>query len=195
MDGFSGIAFKMEESIKSKLIELGATSKNNAVKVLDFGLARFSRLERKTVVLEEDTFPESTDRDREEISQTQKKNVLDSVDLTQTVPRALPDGKSIISAHGIPRESFQTKHGTVMGTPLYMSPEQARGETVSAASDMYSFGLLLQQLFTGLEPYDETDEPSTILEKAMKAETRPVSGISSDLAALINRLKSPIPKC
>lgn len=38
MDGFSGIAFKMEESIKSKLIELGATSKNNAVKVQDANL-------------------------------------------------------------------------------------------------------------------------------------------------------------
>jgi len=80
-----------------------------------------------------------------------------------------------------------------MGTPLYMSPEQARGEAVSAASDMYSFGLLLQELFTGLEPYEETDDPTTIMDKAMKAETRPVSGISSDLSSLINRLKSAVP--
>ena len=36
-----------------------------------------------------------------------------------------------------------------MGTPLYMSPEQARGETLTPASDMYAFGLLLQTLFTG----------------------------------------------
>jgi hypothetical protein len=38
MNGFSGIAFKMEESIKAKLVELGATSKNNAVTIQDANL-------------------------------------------------------------------------------------------------------------------------------------------------------------
>ena len=38
MDGFSGIAFKMEESIKAKLVELGATSKNNAITIQDANL-------------------------------------------------------------------------------------------------------------------------------------------------------------
>ena len=40
-----------------------------------------------------------------------------------------------------------------MGTPAYMSPEQARGEVVTTASDMYSYGLLLQTLFTGERAY------------------------------------------
>ncbi len=152
-------------------------TKNNVVKVLDFGLARFSKAERKT----------------NGISQINEEKSLASADLTLTVPPVFPDEEPILTTHGIPAESFQTKDGTVMGTPLYMSPEQARGEAVSAASDMYSFGLLLQELFTGLGPYEKTDEASTILDKAMKAETRPVSGLNSDLTALINRLKSPIP--
>lgn len=38
MDGFSGIAFKMEESIKAKLVELGATSRNNAITIQDANL-------------------------------------------------------------------------------------------------------------------------------------------------------------
>lgn len=168
-------------------------TKNNAVKVLDFGLARFSRLEGKTTSLKDDTLYESTEHVQERIPQVKKEKALESADLTLTVPRALPHEEPISTAPEIPAESFHTKHGTVMGTPLYMSPEQARGEAVSAASDMYSFGLLLQQLFTGLEPYEDTDEASTILDKAMKAETRPVSGVSSDLTALINRLKSAIP--
>lgn len=167
-------------------------TKTNSVKVLDFGLARFSKLERKTA-LQADILPEDVDPDKDENAQSMPKKALESADLTLTIPRALPHEEPISTTPGIPGESFQTKHGTVMGTPLYMSPEQARGEAVSAASDMYSFGLLLQQLFTGLEPYEETDEASTILDKAMKAETRPVSGVSSDLAALINRLKSAIP--
>ncbi len=42
-----------------------------------------------------------------------------------------------------------TRRGDVLGTPWYMSPEQARGEGGNAASDMYSFGLLIQELSTG----------------------------------------------
>lgn len=40
------------------------------------------------------------------------------------------------------------------GTPLYMSPEQALGKFVSASSDIYSFGVLLYELFTGYYPYE-----------------------------------------
>ena len=46
-----------------------------------------------------------------------------------------------------------TRFGTVVGTLSYMSPEQARGEPVTAASDMYSYGLVLQELFTGRPVY------------------------------------------
>src|SRR5215813_12874039 len=40
------------------------------------------------------------------------------------------------------------------GTPAYMSPEQLRGETVSAKSDLYALGLVLYELFTGKKPFD-----------------------------------------
>jgi eukaryotic-like serine/threonine-protein kinase len=90
-------------------------------------------------------------------------------------------------------DSAPTEQGTVMGTPQYMSPEQARGDRTTPASDMYSFGLILQELFTGLSPYEDTDDPSTLLAWAIKGETRPVTGLSSDLTALIDRLKSPVP--
>jgi serine/threonine protein kinase len=45
-----------------------------------------------------------------------------------------------------------TAIGDVVGTPRFMSPEQARGEAATAASDIYSFGLLLQELLSATPP-------------------------------------------
>ena len=46
-----------------------------------------------------------------------------------------------------------TETGTVFGTPLYMSPEQCRGDRSGARSDAYSFGVLAYQLLTGTTPF------------------------------------------
>src|ERR1044072_4042849 len=46
-----------------------------------------------------------------------------------------------------------TQHGIILGPPGYLSPEQARAEAATTASDMYAFGLLLQSLFTGQPPH------------------------------------------
>ncbi len=73
-----------------------------------------------------------------------------------------------------------------------MSPEQARGEPASAASDMVPFGLLLQELLTGEAPYEHLS-PAALLTAAKEARTRAVKGVPADLAALIERLKSPAP--
>lgn len=86
--------------------------------------------------------------------------------------------------------SAGTRLGSVLGTVSYMSPEQANGQPAGPASDMYSFGLVLQELLTG-EP--AMDPGGTLMERfarAKAADTRPVAGIDGDLAALVNRLKS-----
>ncbi len=86
-----------------------------------------------------------------------------------------------------------TTVGAIMGTVGYMSPEQARGEQATSASDMYSFGLLLQEIFTGKPPIEPHLDMMARLEKARLGETLPVSGLDPDLEALINRLKSVAP--
>ncbi|WP_454063405.1 protein kinase domain-containing protein [Candidatus Nitrospira salsa] len=50
-------------------------------------------------------------------------------------------------------ESSVTVTGTVIGTPEYMSPEQARGELVDARSDLYSLGMVTYEMITGKTPY------------------------------------------
>jgi tetratricopeptide (TPR) repeat protein/predicted Ser/Thr protein kinase len=88
---------------------------------------------------------------------------------------------------------LHTRLGSVMGTLGYMSPEQARGEPATTASDMYSCGLLLQEIFTGRPPYDPGIDRATLLARTAKGETAPVTGTDPDLAALIGRLKSLAP--
>lgn len=83
----------------------------------------------------------------------------------------------------------ETRHGDAIGTPMFMSPEQARGETITPASDLYSFGLLLQTLFSGAKAYLEHVPIRHVLEMASRGESLAPAGIDADVAALIQQLK------
>jgi len=87
-----------------------------------------------------------------------------------------------------------TTFGTVLGTIGYMSPEVARGEPATAASDLYSAGLILQEVFTGQRPIPDDLPPAERHRRAMWAEIEPVKGLSAELTALINRLASLVPE-
>ena len=87
-----------------------------------------------------------------------------------------------------------TTFGTVLGTIGYMSPEVARGEPATAASDLYSVGAILQEVFTG-EPPIPADLPAPERHRrAMWAEAVPVTGLSAELTTLIRRLQSLVPE-
>ena len=67
------------------------------------------------------------------------------------------DGTVKVADFGIARAAETTaltQVGTVLGTAAYLSPEQALGEQVTAAADVYSLGAVLYELLTGRPPYE-----------------------------------------
>ena len=83
--------------------------------------------------------------------------------------------------------------GVIAGTAGYMSPEQARGERTTATSDMYSLGVMLQEMFSGTPPFPPDLPRSEVIAKTAAGEHPPVTGLPPDLAALIERLEAFAP--
>jgi serine/threonine-protein kinase len=80
------------------------------------------------------------------------------------------DGQLKITDFGLAKrlegDSSQTKSGTVMGTPSYMAPEQAKGDThgVGPLADVYALGAMLYELLTGRPPFQAATAMETMLQ-------------------------------
>ncbi|MFK7740338.1 MAG: protein kinase [Planctomycetota bacterium] len=65
--------------------------------------------------------------------------------------------------------SLQTMSGRVMGTPLYMAPEQWRGEEVDARSELYAASLILYEMLTGHQPFKGADMTEMLMRSTTEA--------------------------
>ncbi len=70
--------------------------------------------------------------------------------------------------------SALTLSGFVLGTPFYMSPEQAMGDKLDATADVYSLGIMLYEMLTGVPPF-RGDSVAEILAKHMEASPAPMA--------------------
>jgi eukaryotic-like serine/threonine-protein kinase len=102
------------------------------------------------------------------------------------------EGRAKVTDFGIARAgaSDMTLTGSIMGTAQYLSPEQAQGHAVSAASDIYAVGIVLYELLTGSVPFDGETAVTIALKQVSAAPPAP-SAVGSALHGVDGR--SPIP--
>jgi beta-lactam-binding protein with PASTA domain len=103
-----------------------------------------------------------------------------------------PSGQVKVMDFGIARaiadtSSAMTQTAAVIGTAQYLSPEQARGETVDARSDIYSTGCLLYELLTGRPPFIG-DSPVSVAYQHVREEARPPSQLNPDVSEAIDNI-------
>jgi len=80
------------------------------------------------------------------------------------------DGTPLLTDFGVAKQTdtstLVTKTGSILGTPAYLSPEQAHGISLDGRADMYSLGIVLYEMLTGARPYEGDSDISTIFKHA-----------------------------
>jgi serine/threonine-protein kinase PpkA len=106
------------------------------------------------------------------------------------------DGTLVLAEFGIAKDlsrtMSQTRRGEELGTPYYLSPEQATGGVVDPRSDLYSLGVMFFEMLTGRKPYVADDAPGLVHKHVHESVPR-LSDELQDLQPLLERLMAKSP--
>jgi hypothetical protein len=115
-----------------------------------------------------------------------------------------PGGKATLLDFGVAKlvpemmgDSGPTTTGAILGTPHYMSPEQAVGDPIDARTDIYALGIILFECFTGKRPFRATSLYKLLDQHVHDAPPPPSSyraGIGADIEKLILHALAKAPK-
>ncbi|HET8956012.1 MAG TPA: PASTA domain-containing protein [Solirubrobacterales bacterium] len=102
------------------------------------------------------------------------------------------EGKAVVTDFGIARAGVSeiTQTGSVMGTPQYLSPEQAQGFEVTPVSDLYSIGVILYEALTRRVPFEADSAVAIAMKQVAETPQRPSSinpQVSPALDAVVMR--------
>ena len=106
--------------------------------------------------------------------------------------------RAVITDFGLARDqrvpsgaSALTATGGVLGTPAYMAPEQVEGRRATARSDLYAFGIVLYEMFTGRLPF-EGESPLSVAVKRLREPPTPIESLRPDLSG---RCRAVVRRC
>src|SRR5947207_2897814 len=90
-------------------------------------------------------------------------------------------------ARTVALQALQPEDGAILGTAAYMSPEHAEGKTVDARSDIFSFGVVMYEMVSGLRPF-RGDSSLSILSSVLREDPQAPRQIVADLPAEVERV-------
>src|SRR5262249_51165937 len=110
-----------------------------------------------------------------------------------------PEPKVKITDFGLARaadDASLTQSGVIAGTPLYMAPEQAKGDSLDARTDLFSLGSVLYAMTSGRPPF-RASSPLSVLKRVAEDTPRPIREIIPEvpqwLCDLVSRLHAKDP--
>jgi eukaryotic-like serine/threonine-protein kinase len=92
------------------------------------------------------------------------------------IARVISEGATLVT-HG----------GEILGTPAYIAPEQAMGNALSPAADVYAAGTVLYELLSGQLPFDNTRGAISMMRQHMFTDPKPIPGVPPPIAGVIMR--------
>jgi len=112
-------------------------------------------------------------------------------------------GRVLVMDFGIARSvesQGMTQTGALMGTPEYMSPEQAKGEKLDHRSDLFTFGIIFYELLTGRSPYKSDTIMGSLMKRLQEPARPPIeadTSVPQDLSDLVSKClqREPAERC